>query len=108
VLEHIQELPVTPNSVTRMSLEGGSALNGVGQNVAGRAFLAIAVDVERTRGRRFDVIAIAKDGRELRSNGGGQSGTSGAAVGIADFAFDIPLADVAKFRIGTRAIRTNE
>ena len=107
-LERVQELPVTPKPRTRMSLEGGSALNGVGQNVDGKAFLAIAVDVERTRGRRFGVIAIAKDGREIPSKGGGQSGTVGAAVGIADFDFDLPLADVAKFRIGTRPIRTNE
>ena len=107
-LERVQELPVERKTRGHMSLEGGSALNGVGQNVDGKAFVAIAVDVEHTRDRRFDVIAVAKDGRELPSKGGGRSSTVGAAVGIADFEFEIPLARVAKFRIGTRPVRTNE
>jgi hypothetical protein len=91
-----------------MSLDGGSLLNGYGQNVDGRAFVSLAVDAEHTRDRRFDVIAVAKDGREVPSLGGGGTDLIGSAVGIARFEFTLPLAEVAKFLIGTRPLRTNE
>ena len=107
-LEHVQELALTPNSQVAMALEGGSAVSGVGQDAEGKAFIAIGVDVASMPNRRFDVIAVAKDGRETPSNGGRRSGTIGAAVAVANFHFDLPLAGVAKFRIGTRLIRTNE
>ncbi len=107
-LERIQELTLTPNHAVSMSLEGGSMLSSYGQDVDGRAFLAIAVDVEKTRGRRFDVVAVAKDGHEILSKGGGRSGLVGSPFGVARFGFTLPLADVAKFRIGTRPLRTNE
>jgi hypothetical protein len=91
-----------------MSLEGGSMLSGLGQNMQGRLFLSIAVDVENTRGRRFDVVAVTKEGREIPSKGRGRRGLVGSALGVVGFEFTLPLADVAKFRIGTRPLRTNE
>ena len=88
--------------------KAAACLSSFGQNVDGRAFLAIAVDVENTRGRRFDVVAIAKDGPQIPSKGKDRSGPVGSALGVARFEFPLPLADVAKFRIGTRPLRTNE
>jgi hypothetical protein len=107
-LERSQELAITPNRAVTMSLEGGSMLSDYGQNMEGKAFLTIAVDVGNTRGRRFDVLAVTKEGREIPSKGGGRSGLAGSAVGVTRFEFTLPLADVAKFVIGTRPLRTNE
>jgi hypothetical protein len=107
-LERIQELAVKPKTQTSMSLEGGSQLNGVGQNVDGRAFVAIGVDAKGMRSRQFDVVAVAKDGREIPRTGWESSGTVGAGVRVENFDFELPLAEVAKFRIGTRPIRTND
>ena len=107
-LEHVQEVALTPNSQVAMALEGGSAVSGVGQDAEGKAFIAIGVDVASMLNRRFDVVAVAKDGHEISSNGGRRSGTVGASVAVANFPFNLPLAEVAKFRIGTRLILTNE
>lgn len=91
-----------------MSLEGGSQLNGIGQNAEARAFIAIAVDTRNMGSRQFGVVAIAKDGREFPPTGSGRGGAVGGGVGVEHFDFAIPLADVAKFRIGTSPIRTAE
>ena len=107
-LEHVQELEVTPNHSVEMSLEGGSMLSGFGQNADGMAFVATAVDTGNTKGRRFDVVAIGKNGAEFASNGGGRSGLAGSALGLVRFEFPLPLSNVAKFLIGTRPLRTNE
>lgn len=107
-LERTQELKVVPNSSTSMSLEGGSQLNGVGQNVDGRAFIGIAVDAKKMVARQFDVVAVARDGRELSAAGVERSGTVGAGVRVESFDFKIPLEGVAKFIIGSRPVRTNE
>jgi len=105
-LERTQEVKSDYNGM--MSLEGGSQLNGIGQNKAGRAFVAVAVDAKNMRSRVFDVVAVTKDGREIPRTGWERGGTIGAGVSVENFDFEIPLADVAKFIIGTRPIRTNE
>jgi serine/threonine protein kinase len=107
-LERTQELAVTPKTSTSMSLEGGSQLNGMGQDVDGRAFVAIAVDARKMMSRVFDVIAVAQNGREHSAAGTKRGGTGGSGLRVENFNFEIPLADVARFRIGSRAIRTNE
>lgn len=107
-LEHTQELPVTPNNRTSMALEGNSVLNGVGQNVDSRAFVSIAANADKLESRRFGVVAVTKDGRELTSAGSSSGGGNGNGVRAEAFDFDVPLADVAKFIIGTRPIRTME
>jgi hypothetical protein len=107
-LERSQDFAVTPSHAVSMSLEGGSMLSNFGQNMDGRAFLAIEVDVVNTRGRRFDVVAVARDGHEIPSKRGGRSGMAESASNIRRFEFTLPLAEVAKFRIGTRPLRTNE
>jgi hypothetical protein len=104
-LEHTEDLVVTPNHAVSMSLEGGSRLSGFGQDVDGNAFLAITVDVESMRGRRFDVIAAAKDGREMPSKRGLRFPLARYS---GRFEFTLPLAEVARFRIGTRPAHTNE
>ncbi len=103
-LEHTQEV-LLPFS--GMSLEGNSQLNGVGQNVAGKAFVAIAEDVAKLKTRQFDVMAVTKDGRELPHQGWGRAGPVDEGIRVENFDFEIPLAEVAKFIIGTRPIRTN-
>jgi hypothetical protein len=107
-MEHVREVAVTPNSRTRMSLEGWSELNGIGQSVDGSTFVAITVNATNMLSRRFDVVAIAKDGREIPHTSSGALGNRKTGLGGERFDFKLPLADIAKFRIGTRPIRTNE
>jgi hypothetical protein len=105
-IEHTQE--VSPGFSGAMSLEGGSQLNGIGQNAQDRAFVAIAVDANGMSDRQFDVIAVTQGGRQMESAGRRSGGTIGAGVRVEDFDFELALAYVAKFRIGTRPIRTYE
>lgn len=107
-LERAQDLVVIPESSTSLSLEGGSQLNGVGQTVDGRAFVAIAVAAKKMSARQFDAVAIAKDGREIPPAGSERGGAVGGDVRIERFEFETPLAEVAKFIIGTRPIQTND
>jgi hypothetical protein len=108
-LERTNSVLVTPNSSTVMSLEGGSQLNGMGQNVDGKTFVSIAVDANKLRGREFGALAVTKDGRELTASGDSVGGsTDRTGVMVKSFVFDAPLADVASFIIGTRPIRTME
>ena len=107
-LEKTSELTVEPRHSIPMALEGNSHLNGVGEDVDGRAFVALAIDAGKMKSRRFGVVAVTKDGRELTVSPS-ESGSAGeTGVSVAEFNFGIPLADVAKFIIGTRPIRTNE
>ena len=101
-LEKTQEIPVAPNSRTAMTLEGGSLLNGVGQNVDGKAFVTIAVDANKLGARRFGVVAVTKAGRRLTARG---SWSGNPDLYVEEFDVDAPLADVAHFIIGTRPIR---
>jgi hypothetical protein len=105
-LERTQEVKSDFNGT--MSLEGNSILNGIGQNAQGRAFVAIAVNAKNMQSRVFDAVAVAKDGREISHLGSGRGGSVGSGVDWGKFEFDAPLADVAKFIIGTRPIRTIE
>ena len=107
-LENTQEVAVTPITRTSMSLEGNSQLNGMGQNVDGKAFVAIAVDAGKMKSRRFGVVAVTKDGRDLTTGGSWSGNADGTGVRVEEFEFAVPLADVAKFVIGTRPIRTRE
>ncbi|MEO7297938.1 MAG: WD40 repeat domain-containing serine/threonine protein kinase, partial [Verrucomicrobiota bacterium] len=108
-LEKTQDVAVTPKNKTFMSLEGESQFNALGQSVDGKAFIAIAVNVEKLGARKFGVLAVTKDGKELIFSGGSSGGTAdGTGVRVENFEFDVPLKEVAKFRIGTRPIRTME
>ena len=107
-LEGTQEVPVTPKHSLSMVLKDGSMLNGVGQNVDGRAFVAIAVHAHKPGLWRFGVVAVTKDGRHLTTGPSESGSPDGPGVSAAEFTFTVPLADVAKFIIGTRPIRTME
>jgi Protein kinase domain len=107
-LERSQEFAITPNRAVSMTLGGGGTLSDYGQNMDGTAFLAIMADVVKNRGRRFDAAAVTKEGREIPSKVTGRLAWLGTDDGVRRFEFTLPLADVAKFVIGTRPIRTNE
>ena len=107
-LENTHDVEVTPKH-TSMSLEGNSQFSGIGQNVDGEAFMTVAASPELIKTRRFGAAAITKDGRDLVASGGSISGIGDSAgVRVESFEFEVPLSQVAKFRIGTRPIRTVE
>jgi hypothetical protein len=91
-----------------MSLEGNSHLNGIGQDIEEKAFVAIAVEAHKTVSRHFGVIAVTRDGRELAATGNSTSGHTGSALRVANFSFNVPLKEIAHFRVGTRPILTTE
>ncbi|HET7624424.1 MAG TPA: serine/threonine-protein kinase [Verrucomicrobiae bacterium] len=103
-LEKTQTISVIPQNRTIVGLEGNSVLGGIGQNVDGQAFVSIAVNKDKMKSRQFGVIAITKGGRRLITGGS----IGGYGVRTAEFDFNVPLADVSKFIIGTRPIRTVE
>jgi len=108
-LERTQTMTVIPKQSQGMTLEGGGGLNGVGQNIDGRAFVSLASDAAKLGARRFGVMAVAKDGSRLLPSRKGHSGyADGSGVVVDEFDYDLPLAAVDKFIIGTRPIRTNE
>lgn len=106
VLENIQE--VAPDFTGSLSLEGGSLLGGIGQNAQGKAFVSIAVSTEKLGPRKFGVIAVMGDGRQFKGSGKGVSQSGRSGLSVETYAFDISLADVKKFLIGTRPIRLHE
>jgi hypothetical protein len=107
-LEETQEVPVEPNHGISMNLKDGSILNGVGQNVDGNAFVAIAVHTRKPGTWRFGVAAVTKDGRELTTSPSESGFADGTGASVVEFTFEVPLADVSKFIIGTRPVRTVE
>jgi hypothetical protein len=106
-LENIN-LTLSPEEHMSATLEGESLLNGAGQRADGKAFVSIAVNSAKMQSRKFDVVAETKDGR-VGYAAKGESGFAGrSGVSVAQFTFDTPLTNVAKFIIGTRAVHTNE
>ncbi len=101
-LENIQEVP--PDNQTMMSLEGGSQVNGVGQDAEGNAFLSIAVNAAGRNNRRFGAHLVTRDGRELASSASASSGNADAGVRVERFEFNARLAEVAHFQVGDRLI----
>ena len=107
-LEYTREAVVEPKHSVGMTLEGNGYLNGVGQNIDGKAFVSLAYDSPKMKARRFGVRAVMKDGRELMAGGSWSGNGNGTGMRVEEFTFETPLDDVAKFIIGTRPIRTNE
>ena len=79
----------------------------MGGRFGDKAFVALAVNGATTGSRKFGVVAVTKDGREL-PGARNESGHVGAGIRAESFTFDVPLTEVAKFRIGTRPIRVKE
>ena len=101
-------LVVIPQQKVQATLEGESMLNGVGQTLEGKAFVSIAVNSGKMKARKFGVVAVTKAGQEMAASASESGFADGTGASVAQFTFDMPLADVAKFIIGTRPIRTNE
>jgi hypothetical protein len=101
-------LIIIPTQKVQATLEGESMLNEVGQTMDGKAFVSIAVNASKMKARKFGVVAVTKDGRELTSSPSESGFADGTGASVAEFGFSVPLSDVAKFIIGTRPIRTNE
>ena len=91
-----------------IALGNGSQFNGIGQNAAGKAFFALAVDMKQDGGRQFGVVAVTKEGRDLQPVGFSGGGGVGEAVYVQRFEFAAPLAEIAYFRLSSRPIRTIE
>ncbi len=103
-----QQSEFNPAEQASVALGNGSQFNALGQDVKGRAFFSISIDMKQDTARQFGVVAVARDGRELHPSGGGSSGGVGEAVHVQQFVFALPLADVAHFRLGVRPIKTVE
>ena len=107
-LERTQEVGMLPAHSISMTLEGNGQLNGIGQNLDGKAFVSLAFDGAKLKKRRFGVIAETKDGREILTAGSWSGNANGTGVFVQEFDFDTSLSNVARFIIGTRPIRTVE
>ena len=108
-LENTQDLFAHSFNNPAMSLiplEGDAQVTSVGQNTDGNAFVAIAANSDKLKPRRFGVEAVTKAGQTLVSAGFTFTGYNDTGMQVANYTFDVPLADVTKFIIGTRPIRT--
>ena len=105
-LEQVQEIPSDYSGY--FAILGGSQLDSIGQDARGNTLVTIGVNPETMKTRQYCMEAATKDGRKLMSGGGISGNSDGSGPQVARFYFNVPLADVAKFIIGTRPIRTNE
>ncbi|MEO5913220.1 MAG: DUF4019 domain-containing protein [Luteolibacter sp.] len=103
-LEKIKEQIVEPNNRGSSFGYGNTSITAMGQNAGGQSFLMLAVEEAEQSVRRFGVIAVTKNGREIVGDWF-RTGGSGSPM-VETFDFNVPIADVAKFRIGTRPLRT--
>jgi hypothetical protein len=97
-----------PNEQSSVALGSGSQFNSMGQNARGEAFFSISIDMKQDFSRQFGVVAVTRDGRALQPSGGGSSGGIGEAVHVQQFIFAAPLADIVRFQLSTRPIKTVE
>ena len=75
----------TPDQNGIVALGNGSQFNGVGQDLEGKAFFAIAVDMKQDAARQYGVAAVTKDGRELTCSKVESGGGTGQAVQVQRF-----------------------
>jgi hypothetical protein len=107
-LENLHDIQVQPSSSPLVIISQTNwVVLSIGQDVYGKAFITVGVDGSSMRDRRVGVMAVLKDGRELAASGGGTSYTADK-INPQTFTVNEPVADVAKFIIGTRPIRTVE
>jgi hypothetical protein len=104
-LERVQEHIVEPNARGSTFNDGNTVITSVGQMADGTAFLALAVDETTQSKHRFGVEAVTKDGAIIQ-HGSWHSGGGNARTMIITFEFGVPINEVAKFRIGTRPLRS--
>ncbi|MGA2066699.1 MAG: protein kinase [Thermoguttaceae bacterium] len=101
------ERQIPPDKDGLFDLGHGSTFDGAGEASATVAFCKISRDTEQDGSRQIGVWAVTKDGREL-SPSGWSGPTTGKAVQLRQLNFQVPLAEVAHFRIATRPVRTVE
>jgi len=107
-LENLHDIQVQPSSSPLVIISQTNwVVLSIGQDVYGKAFITVGVDGSSMWDRRVGVMAVLKDGRELAASGGGTSYTADK-INPQTFTVNEPVADVAKFIIGTRPIRTVE
>jgi hypothetical protein len=106
-LEHIQYIP---NSAQYDStLENESLLGGFGQDTDSNAFVSITENGNAMKSRKFDVQAVTRDGQQLDSTGASENYLGdGNGPRVEKFTFSTPIANVAKFVVGTRQIQMME
>ena len=106
-LEHTQEIPNSSSYST--TLENGSLLGGFGQTTDSNAFISITENGNEMKSRKFDAQAITQDGQQLNSFLFTEDYVGdGSGPRVEKFQFTTPLANVTKFVVGTRFIRTME
>jgi hypothetical protein len=90
---------VEPNSRGSTFKDGRTVIASVGETAGGQAFVALSVD-DATQGKhRYGVEVVTKDGATVQHG-------SWWSSGIITFEFEVPIREVAKFRIGTRPLRS--
>jgi len=105
-VEQIQE--VDAKQAVTVGLKGNSKIKEIEQTSQGSAIIKLDVDVQKTKDYRFVVIAVMTDGLELESTGGGFDSPFNTPVRTDIYFFDVPLAEISRFKIGTRPVRTVE
>lgn len=104
-LERVQEHIVEPNAHGSTFNDRSTFITSVGETVGGQAFLALAVDEVTQSKHRFGVEAVTKNGAIIQHGSWHSGGGNGRTMNIT-FEFGAPISDVAKFRIGTRRLRS--
>ena len=105
-LERVKE--IAPDFSGMMSLEGDGQLNGLGQTVEGKAFVAFSVMSAQMQSRKMSAAAVTRAGRELSGSENLSERSDEKGLRVQRYEFDVPLAEVAKFIVGSRPVRTNE
>ena len=104
-LERVQEHIVEPNAMGSSFKDGNTVIASVGQTAGGRAFLALAVDESTQSRHRFGVEVITKNGTKIH-HGSWMGGSGPGSPNIFTYEFGVPISEVAKFRIGTRPLKS--
>lgn len=105
-LERVQE--IAPDFSGGMSLEGAGGLNGIGNTAKGKAFISFSVMSAQMQARRMSAVAITREGKVLAGSENMSERSDGNGVRVQLYEFAVPLAEVVKFRVGSREVRTNE
>ncbi len=104
-LERVQEHIVEPGAMGSFFTDGNTVIASVGETAGGQAFVALAVDEATQSKHRFGVEAVKKDGAIIH-HGSWSGGSGPGRPNIITYQFGVPINKVAKFRIGTRPLRS--
>jgi len=85
---------------------GSGQINNVGQTPQGKAFVSLVRDVTKDPDTQLNFEARTTDGKLLQPKG--WAGYGGDRARTERFEFDVPIADVKEFALGTRRIHSVE